>query len=37
MGFLVMDEMFDCWTSAKNQYDYHLYFKDWLCATPPTR
>jgi beta-galactosidase len=29
MGFLVMDEMFDCWTVAKNQYDYHLYFKDW--------
>ena len=29
MGFLVMDEMFDCWTVAKNAYDYHLYFKDW--------
>jgi beta-galactosidase len=29
MGFLVMDEMFDCWTIAKNPYDYHLYFKDW--------
>ena len=29
MGFLVMDEMFDCWTVAKNTYDYHLYFKDW--------
>jgi beta-galactosidase len=29
MGFLVMDEMFDCWTVAKNPYDYHLYFKDW--------
>jgi beta-galactosidase len=29
MGFLVMDEMFDCWTVAKNQYDYHLYFRDW--------
>jgi len=29
MGLLVMDEMFDCWTVAKNQYDYHLYFKDW--------
>ena len=27
MGFLVMDEMFDCWTVAKNPYDYHLYFK----------
>ncbi|MDR3699001.1 MAG: glycoside hydrolase family 2 TIM barrel-domain containing protein [Candidatus Sulfopaludibacter sp.] len=29
MGFLVMDEMFDCWTVAKNPYDYHLYFRDW--------
>jgi beta-galactosidase len=29
MGFLVMDEMFDCWTVGKNTYDYHLYFKDW--------
>jgi beta-galactosidase len=29
MGFLVMDEMFDCWTVAKNPYDYHLYFRQW--------
>jgi beta-galactosidase len=29
MGFLVMDEMFDCWTVAKNIGDYHLYFNDW--------
>jgi beta-galactosidase len=29
MGFLVMDEFFDCWTVGKNSYDYHLYFKDW--------
>ena len=29
MGFLVMDETFDCWTVAKNRYDYHLYFNDW--------
>jgi beta-galactosidase len=29
MGFLVMDEMFDCWTVGKNTYDYHVYFKDW--------
>src|SRR6185437_9457377 len=28
MGFLVMDEMFDCWTVGKNPYDYHLYFKE---------
>ncbi len=29
MGFLVMDEMFDCWTVGKNPYDYHLYFDNW--------
>ena len=29
LGFLVMDEMFDCWTVGKNPYDYHLYFNDW--------
>jgi beta-galactosidase len=29
MGFLVMDEFFDCWTVGKNPYDYHLYFKNW--------
>ena len=29
MGFLVMDEMFDCWTVAKNPYDYHLHFDAW--------
>jgi len=29
LGFLVMDEMFDCWTVAKNPYDYHLYFNNW--------
>jgi beta-galactosidase len=29
MGFLVMDEVFDCWTVAKNRFDYHLYFNDW--------
>jgi beta-galactosidase len=29
LGFLVMDEMFDCWTAGKNPYDYHLFFKDW--------
>jgi beta-galactosidase len=29
MGFLVMDEFFDCWTVAKNPYDYHLYFTNW--------
>ncbi len=29
MGFLVMDELFDCWTVGKNPYDYHLFFKEW--------
>ncbi len=29
MGFIVMDEMFDQWTVAKNPYDYHLFFNDW--------
>jgi len=29
MGVLVMDELFDCWTVAKNPHDYHLYFNDW--------
>jgi beta-galactosidase len=30
MGFLVMDENFDCWTVGKNKYDYHLFFNDWF-------
>ncbi len=29
MGFLVMDESFDCWTKGKNPHDYHKFFKDW--------
>ena len=29
MGFLVMDELFDCWTVGKTPYDYHLYFNEW--------
>ncbi|PYS89173.1 MAG: glycoside hydrolase family 2 [Acidobacteria bacterium] len=29
MGFIVMDELFDQWTLAKNPYDYHLYFDEW--------
>jgi len=29
LGFLVMDEFFDCWTVGKNPYDYHLNFDDW--------
>lgn len=29
LGLLVMEEFFDCWTVAKNPYDYHLAFNDW--------
>jgi beta-galactosidase len=29
LGFLVMDELFDCWTVAKNPQDYHLFFNEW--------
>jgi len=29
LGFLVLDETFDSWTSAKTPNDYHLYFKEW--------
>lgn len=29
MGFIVMDELFDQWTVAKNPHDYHLYFNEW--------
>ncbi|HEY5325860.1 MAG TPA: sugar-binding domain-containing protein, partial [Mucilaginibacter sp.] len=29
MGFIVMDEAFDCWEWRKTKYDYHLYFKEW--------
>jgi beta-galactosidase len=29
MGFLVMDEFFDCWTRGKTAADYHLFFSKW--------
>jgi len=29
LGFLVMDEFFDCWMVGKNPYDYHLDFNEW--------
>ncbi|WP_258136603.1 beta-galactosidase GalB [Mucilaginibacter phenanthrenivorans] len=29
MGFIVMDEAFDCWEWKKVDYDYHLFFKEW--------
>lgn len=29
MGFLVMDEAFDCWERKKTPLDFHLIFGDW--------
>ncbi len=29
MGFLVMNELFDCWTMKKNPHDYSLFFNEW--------
>ncbi|MGH7995601.1 MAG: beta-galactosidase GalB [Opitutaceae bacterium] len=29
MGFLVMDEAFDCWATGKRPNDYHRLFADW--------
>jgi beta-galactosidase len=29
MGFLVLDEIFDCWERGKTPLDFHLIFKDW--------
>ena len=29
MGFLVMDEAFDCWVRQKTPLDFHLIFPDW--------
>jgi beta-galactosidase len=29
LGFLVMDEAFDCWDQAKNKYDYARFFTQW--------
>ncbi len=26
LGMLVIDEIFDCWTNGKKQYDYHIWF-----------
>lgn len=29
MGFLVMDESFDCWGRGKTRYDYSVHFAEW--------
>ena len=29
MGFLVMDEAFDCWEKGKGKKDYHIHFDAW--------
>jgi len=29
MGFVVMDEAFDCWARQKTPFDFHLIFPDW--------
>ena len=32
MGFLVIDEIFDCWEKEKRPLDFHLIFHDWRQA-----
>ena len=32
LGFMVMDEAFDCWETGKVTNDYHLYFAQWAQA-----
>ncbi len=32
MGFLVINEIFDCWEKGKTPLDFHLIFKDWYEA-----
>lgn len=32
MGFLVIDEVYDCWEKGKNPLDFHLIFPDWYEA-----
>ncbi len=29
MGFVVMDEAFDCWAAGKNKNDYHVLYPEW--------
>lgn len=35
MGFMVIDEIFDCWERGKTPLDFHLIFSDW--HEPDTR
>ncbi len=30
LGFLVMDEAFDCWYAGKNDYDYGRFYNQWM-------
>lgn len=32
MGFLIIDEIFDCWKQGKTPLDFHLIFPDWYEA-----
>ncbi len=32
MGFLVIDEIFDCWERSKTPHDFHLIFPEWAEA-----
>jgi len=32
MGFLVIDEVYDCWEKGKTPLDFHLIFNDWYEA-----
>jgi len=29
MGMLILDEVFDCWGSGKNEYDYSVHYPKW--------
>ena len=29
LGFVVMDEAFDCWAAGKNKNDYHVLYPEW--------
>jgi beta-galactosidase len=33
LGFIVLDEIFDCWTSSKTTNDFHMIFETGLKQT----